>query len=102
MLQVPTIEEHLELKAEIALLKSQMAQLITARNMGEWVGVEVAEKMLSCSRTTIWRLSKDNKLSVEKTGKKVRIGVGSIRNYLESCRYHPAAIQARIDQFYNI
>ncbi len=101
-MQVPTIEEHLELKAEIMLLKSQMAQLMTARIKEEWVCVEVAQKMLNCSTTTLWRLGKDNKLSVQKTGRKKRIGVQSIRSYLESCRYHPAAIQARIEQYYNI
>lgn len=101
-MEVPSIEDFLTLKAEVAALKKQISQLSVERNMAEWVSVEVAEKMINCSRTTIWRLVKGKKLAIEKNGRKVRIGVNSIRQHLINCRYEPATAQTIINKYFHV
>jgi len=96
-MDVPSREEFEALKQELATVKSLLNQILAARVTVEWVGIEVAEIILDCSGRTIYRLIKKNELAILKTGKKVRIGLSSIRAYLLKNKYQSAVVEARIN-----
>lgn len=97
MTVVPTYEEFQALQLKVDALESMIRQMMAVKVAVEWVRVETAEIILGCSRTTIWRLLKSNELSMQKSGRKVMIGLSSIREYLKKRRYEPEAIETRIN-----
>ncbi|WP_374758848.1 helix-turn-helix domain-containing protein [Runella salmonicolor] len=96
-MEVPTMQQFQALEGKVSELLDIVGQIQSARVSVEWVSCEVAEILLNCSRTTVWRLAKSNQLSVERKGNSVRFGLDSIRKYLIGKRYHPAAVESRIN-----
>lgn len=98
-MEVPTKQEFDELKREVQTLREILSRISAARSNIDWVTVEVTATILSCSQRTVWRLIKNNQLTVLRHGKKVRIGLDSIRAYLRHHKYEPAAVEARINSW---
>lgn len=99
-MEVPTKQEFDELKKDFDSLKAMMHQILAAKVTIEWVSVEVAASILNYSERTVWRLMKANQLTVLRHGRKVRVGLNSIRAYLHKSKYEPAAIEARINSLF--
>ncbi len=96
-MEVVTKQEFDELKKEFDLLKTMMRQVLAAKVTVEWVSVEHAAILLNYSKRTVWRLMKANQLTVLRHGRRVRVGLNSIRTYLLENKYEPAIVEARIN-----
>lgn len=99
-MEVPTKQEFDDLKREVQALRTVLQQMSAARANVEWVSVEVAASILNYSNRTVWRLMKNNELTVLRHGRKVRIGLNSIRAYLLKSKYEPAIVEARINSLF--
>lgn len=99
-MEVPTKQEFDELKKEVQALRQVLKQMSEARTNVEWVSVEVAAIILNYSERTVWRLMKANQLTVLRHGRKVRVGLNSIRAYLLKNKYEPALVEARINSLF--
>ena len=96
-MQVAPLEKVNALELRIKALEDMLNQIMSAKVSVEWVGMETAEVILNVSRTTIWRLIKRNELAILKTGRKIQVGLNSIRAYLLKNKYEPLVVEARIN-----
>ncbi len=95
------MEEFKKLRNDFESLKKIVLQMNDAKVSVEWVSYEVAEVILDCSRTTIWRLCKKGEIATENRGRSVRFSLQSIRLYLKSKQYTPEIVEARINSVYS-
>ncbi len=99
-MDVPTMQEFTKLRDDFAEVKQLVKQMIQVRVTVEWVGIEVAEILLNCSKRTIYRMVERNELATIKRGRSVRYSLNSIRAYLKKGQYTPEAIEARINSLF--
>lgn len=100
-MEVPSMEEFLNLKDEVEGLKKLVLQLHASKISVEWVRVDVATSILESSKTTLWRLTKNGEIGYEKRGHTIRYNLESIRQYLIKNRYDPAVVEARIKSLFS-
>lgn len=95
-MDVPSMTEFEQLKADFLDLKKLVTQMHEAKVSVEWVRVDVATEILKCSDTTLWRLCKNGEIAYEKRKRSIRYNLESLRAYLLKHRHHPAVVEARI------
>lgn len=95
------MEEFLNLKDEVEELKKLVMQLHASKVSVEWVRMDVAISILGCSKTTLWRLTKNGEIGHEKRRQTIRYNLESIRQYLIKHRHDPAVVEARIKSLFS-
>ena len=95
------MEEFLNLKDEVEELKKLVLQLHSLKVSVEWVRIDAATLILDCSRTTLWRLTKNGEIGYEKRERAIRYNLESIRRYLIKYRHDPAVVEARIKSLFS-
>lgn len=88
-MQVEALEKKVN---ELEAIIRAFGQKITPFGL---VSVEIAQKMLECSRTTLHRKVKKGEIEVVKTGKKVRVSTESIKRCLIGAGIDPAIAEVK-------
>ncbi|MFD2936280.1 helix-turn-helix domain-containing protein [Spirosoma flavum] len=93
-MNVPTYEEFEALQKQLSELRQQVRYLMG--NQLTWLTIEQATKALNCSRATLHRLTKQQKLIPRYQNKKPLYEVAQVRAFIESTRVSPGAANKRI------
>jgi len=99
-MNVPTMEDFEALAQRVAEIEAVLKAASTPIVKEQFVTVSVAKVILNVSHSTVWRMVKANNFALQGSGRTIRISLKSIRDYLKERQFHPAVIEARINEVF--
>lgn len=99
-MEVPTLEQFKALEKKVADLHERIEHFSLAHLSVDWVPADIAEAILNCSRTTLWRLTRNGRVQIRKRGRSARFSLSSIRTYLLSKHQSPTIVDAKINSLF--